>query len=111
MTSETDLYHLHVHFDDTTVEEALAVRKLAMKRPEVMEIGRFHERPVGPHPVRQFQILLKTCDVPAFSQWLDTVRGPLDVLIHPEIEDDLLAHTDLATWLGDAHELKVEIFS
>ena len=111
MAEHPQVYHLHVYFDDATEAQALHVRKLAMKRPEVMELGRLHERPVGPHPVRQFQILLKSDDVPGFSQWLEAVRGDLDVLIHPEIEDDLLAHTAEATWLGEAHDLKLDIFT
>jgi DOPA 4,5-dioxygenase len=107
---DPELYHLHIYFNDASEAAALDVRAQVLKRPEVLGLGRFHERPVGPHPVRQFQILLAAKDVEAFVPWLDEVRNNLDVLIHPEIGDDLLAHTELVQWLGNAHPLKLDGF-
>ncbi len=110
MTTGCDQYHLHVYFSDATEVHAREVRSMAEAQPLVEEVGRFHSGPIGPHPVRQFQLLVRTQDVEAVVDWLETVRGPLDVLIHPEIDDDLLAHTALARWLGQAHELDLSRF-
>ena len=104
------LYHLHVYFSDAQADAAKKIRAQAAEHPEVASVGRFHEKPVGPHPVRQFQILVSSANLAVVTQWLETVRGELDVLIHPEIDDDLLAHTDLAQWLGAPHRLKLDLF-
>ena len=110
MQSDGAQYHLHVYFSDAAEAHARQVRIWAESHPLVQELGRFHSGPIGPHPVRQFQILVRATDVEVVVSWLDEVRGSLDVLIHPQIEDDLLAHTTLARWLGKAHELDLSRF-
>ena len=109
-SEQTDLYHLHVYFMDETAESARKIRESALQRSDIQSVGRFHDLPVGPHPVRQFQLLVAPKDLAGVEAWLETVRGGLDVLIHPEIDDDLLAHTELARWLGTPHALKLERF-
>ena len=103
-------YHLHVYFDDSSEAEALRLLKLAQAREDIISVGRFHTGPVGPHPVRQFQLLVNEEVLEAVVAWLDGVRGPLDVLVHPNIEDERLAHTRLARWLGRAHALDLSCF-
>ena len=110
MTTDPVQYHLHVYFSDATEAHARHVRTLAESHSLVRELGRFHPGPIGPHPVRQFQLLVETSDVDEVVSWLDGVRGPLDVLIHPDIDDDLLAHTKFARWLGQAHDLNLSLF-
>jgi aromatic ring-cleaving dioxygenase len=104
------LHHLHVYFDDARADVAWAIRVLASEHPNVASVGRFHPAPVGPHPVRQFQLLASAANLERVTRWLDSVRNGLDVLIHPEIDDDLLAHTELAQWLGQPHVLKLDLF-
>ena len=104
-------YHLHIYFDDATEDLALSLRSQLEGRPEIQGMGRFHSKPVGPHPCRQFQVLTDETHVDGLADWLDAHRGGLSVLIHPEIEDDYLAHTAEARWLGSPHPLRLEIFS
>ena len=104
------LHHVHVYFDDAREDAAWRIRTQASAHPQVMSVGRFHNAPVGPHPVRQFQLLVSAENLDDVIEWLDGVRAGFDVLIHPEIEDDLLAHTKLARWLGHAHTLNLDIF-
>ena len=103
-------YHLHVYFSDDTEESAWQLREKAQHHPLVDQVGRFHPAPVGPHPVRQFQLRVKQRHLEQVVDWLETHRGDFDVLIHPEVEDDLLAHTVLASWLGKAHPLNLSCF-
>ena len=110
VAEQPNLYHLHVYFDDARANHAWLIRTQASEHPKVASVGRFHTAPVGPHPVRQFQLLVSATNLGAVTQWLESVRGDLDVLIHPEIDDDLLAHTDLAQWLGEPHALKLDRF-
>ena len=88
----TSLYHLHIYFEDQTESEAQNIYELAQTQPNIESVGRFHPAPIGPHPVRQFQLLVRTENLANVETWLREVRNDLDVLIHPEIDDDLLAH-------------------
>ena len=107
---EPSLYHLHIYFEDQTESKALMIYEQVQTLPHVESVGRFHPKPIGPHPVRQFQLLVRTEHLDSVETWLRQARGDLDVLIHPEIDDDLLAHTKLARWLGRPHELRLERF-
>ena len=108
--SEPEWYHMHVYFSDETADAAYILHERAKKQAAVHAVGRFHFEPVGPHPVRQFQLLVAPQKVPVVERWLNENRGELDVLIHPDIDDDLLAHTTLARWLGNAHALNLGRF-
>ena len=102
------IYHVHVYFDDATEAEADTVYQAAADRPEVSKLGRFHPKPIGPHPCRQFQMLVNEADLESLVSWVDENRRGLDVLIHPEIENDYVAHTTEARWLGHARTLKLD---
>ena len=107
---EPEWYHMHIYFSDETAETAYTLFERAQKQAAVQSVGRFHTEPVGPHPVRQFQLLVASQNVNAVAHWLNQNCGELDVLIHPDIDDDLLAHTIFARWLGKAHILNLDRF-
>lgn len=48
----------------------------------------------------------------AFIPWLVINRGPLSALVHPNTDDgdDLRAHSQRATWLGDRIPLDLRFF-
>ena len=55
-------YHAHVYYNAETFPVAEKLREtLAGKFP--VELGRFSGEQVGPHPVPQFQIILKTAQL------------------------------------------------
>ena len=50
-------WHAHVYFDATNRDDAAKFREVvAAQFGEKVQIGRFHEREVGPHPKWSFQI-------------------------------------------------------
>ncbi len=104
-----DSYHAHVYFDQSTIEFA---RKLCHDTGDKfgLQVGRVHERPVGPHTRWSCQILLEEKDLEQVVPWLEQHRGGLSVLIHPDTGDDLADHTVHAQWLGEPVALKLEIF-
>ena len=103
-------YHVHIYFADETEPEAWSLRGQLESRPEVQALGRFHTKPVGPHPCRQFQLLTDQENLPSLIAWLEANRRGLNVLIHPVIDDDYEAHTTEASWLGTPQILRLEIF-
>ena len=106
---KTDVqHHIHMYFSDETEHIAQRIYNDLQKHPDVVSLGRFHPKPVGPHPVRQFQVMVKPEQFEAFVAWLHEARNGLDVFIHPLIEDDYIAHTARARWLGNPHQLLLD---
>lgn len=101
-------WHAHVYFDAGTRDAAWDLRELiARELSRHVQIGRFHEKPVGPHPVWTYQLAF---DAPDFSHvvgWLVLNHGALDVFIHPNTGDALSDHRDAALWLGKSYALNL----
>ncbi len=70
-----------------------------------MALGRFHEKPVGPHPLWSYQLAFAADQFSPVVGWLALNHGALDVLVHPNTGDDLRDHRDRALWLGKSHTL------
>ncbi|MBI3367990.1 MAG: hypothetical protein HY021_05950 [Burkholderiales bacterium] len=52
-------WHAHVYFDGASRDAAWALRELInIELAGRMEMGRFHEKPVGPHPMWSYQLAL-----------------------------------------------------
>lgn len=104
-----EIYHFHLYFSHEQI--ALATEIAQSVRDEFqVAIGRVWDRPVGPHPVNSCQISVPRAKFQDVVVWLMENRQGLDVFIHPEGEDDLIAHRDHVMWLGQSYELKLEIF-
>jgi len=74
-----------------------------------MEMGRFHEKPVGPHPMWSYQLAFPVASFPDVVSWLALNRGTLDVLIHPNTDDVVRDHQGpLARQLACAESGRVE---
>lgn len=102
-------WHAHVYFDAGTLVQAQALVRQAGEQFNV-QVGRVHEREVGPHPRWSCQIAFSSTQFDRLVPWLDARRGGLDILVHGLTGDDLRDHTDHAYWLGNAHALKLEMF-
>ena len=96
-----DGYHAHVYF--TTPEQAQKAQwlrvQVADRYPDV-RIGRWHERPVGPHTQPMFQLAFCVADMPRLLPWLMCHRQGLSILVHPQTRDTYRDHADYAAWLG-----------
>ncbi|MEL7116867.1 MAG: DOPA 4,5-dioxygenase family protein [Pseudomonadota bacterium] len=108
MTAITS-YHAHVYFDAHTVEQA---RALCIRAAEIfdVEMGRMHERPVGPHPMWSCQLAATPAQFAALLPWLALNRDGLIVFAHPETGDALADHRDHAIWLGTGLTLNLAGF-
>ena len=94
-------YHAHVYFMTSEQEQtAQWIRsQIAERYPEV-RIGRWHERPVGPHSQPMFQLAFSLADMPSVLPWLMCNQRGLSILIHPETRDTYRDHAEYAAWLG-----------
>ncbi|MGE0713920.1 MAG: DOPA 4,5-dioxygenase family protein [Alphaproteobacteria bacterium] len=105
-------WHAHVYFDATSRETALALRSAIETRfAGTMEMGRFHERPVGPHPCWSYQVAFAPDRFAEIVPWLALNRGALVVFVHPNTDDALADHRDRALWLGAKLDLDLSVLN
>jgi len=100
-------FHAHVYFDVTTVERARALCEAARDRFG-LEMGRMHERPVGPHPRWSCQLRVPNDRFGEVVAWLALHREGLTLFIHPNTGDALADHRDRAIWMGELLPLNLE---
>jgi DOPA 4,5-dioxygenase len=96
-------WHAHVYYDpDSPATRAMAeqVREgIAAAFPEAV-LGRWHDRPVGPHPQAMYQVAFPAALFPHLVPWIALNRGGLTVLVHPETGRQKAVHLRHAMWLG-----------
>lgn len=106
-------YHAHIYFDAASRQVALDLQarlrgQIASREiPALLYVGEMRERPVGPHPLPQFEIHFTKVGVGAIVEILQTCG--LTALVHPLTDDDLADHTTLATWIGEPLVLDVSV--
>lgn len=101
-------WHAHVYFDAASRDAAWALRQtIATALDGQMQLGRFHRKPVGPHPKCSYQLAIAPASFAQVLGWLTLNHGGLDVFVHPDTGDDLADHRDGALWLGRSHTLNL----
>ena len=101
-------WHAHVYFDQATRDLAWALREsIGARFGSRLEMGRFHERPVGPHPMWSYQLKFGSELFAELFEWLALNHGQLDVFLHPNTGDALRDHRDCAAWIGRSHRLNL----
>jgi DOPA 4,5-dioxygenase len=100
-------YHAHVYYDPTTRAAAEELRA-AIAAGFAVQLGRWHDRPVGPHPAAMYQVAFSVTEFPRLVPWLMLNRGGLSVLVHPLTGNDYQDHAAYALWLGPPLPLRLE---
>jgi len=106
-TAQITGFHAHIYFDTTSRETAARVREGLDAKFEV-QLGRWHDKPIGPHPKAMYQVAFLPEQFGKVVPWLMLNREGLDILVHPETGDDVGDHTDRSLWLGEKLELNIE---
>lgn len=96
-------WHAHVYYDPAAPETRAAADRLragiAADFPEAV-LGRWHDRPVGPHPQAMYQVAFPPALFPSLVPWIALNRDGLTVLVHPETGRQKADHLRHAIWLG-----------
>ena len=108
-TPEIENWHAHVYFDAATRDAAWALRQRIESELRI-EMGRFHEKPVGPHPMFSYQVTVSNAEFTTVMSWLAINHGELIVFVHPNTGHDLEDHRDRAIWIGRSVPLKLDMF-
>ena len=105
-TTAIESWHAHIYFDAASRDAAWALREVIERELSGrIEMGRFHERPVGPHPMWSYQLAFFAAGFSQVVGWLVLNHGALDVFVHPNTGDEVRDHRDCALWLGNSHKL------
>ncbi|KAH9935968.1 DOPA-like domain-containing protein [Epithele typhae] len=111
--SSNNGFDFHIYHIGTAPDQVKYARELHERiRREFPEfrVYKFWDKPVGPHPVPMFEVnVFNPHQVGTFFAWLVVNRGPLSVLVHPNTDDALADHTELATWMGKPFPLNTNI--
>ncbi len=102
-------WHAHVYYDPASSKDRAAMLREAIGERFAVQLGRWHDGPVGPHPQAMYQVVFAPDVFPVLVPWLALNRQGLTVLVHPNTDrprDDHLLH---ALWLGEDLPLKGEI--
>jgi len=108
-TSRIRGFHAHIYYDPATREAAARVRE-GLGQFRVL-LGSWHDEPVGPHPKSMYQVVFSPEQFGEVVPWLMLHREGLDVLVHPETDDNVADHLRNCLWLGDKLKLRVELLS
>jgi len=103
-------YHAHVYYDAASKATAARLRDAIAARFEV-KLGRWHDEPIGPHPMGSYQVVFDPALFATLVPWLALNRAGLTVLVHPNTGDDLSDHRDRAIWLGESQALDLSVLS
>ena len=103
-------WHAHVYFDAATRDTAWALRERIEKSFDI-KMGRFHEKPVGPHPRHSYQVHFRNDQLAPLIAWFTLNRGGLTVLMHPNTGQELEDHRDRAMWLGASETLDLSVLT
>ncbi|MGK7875260.1 MAG: DOPA 4,5-dioxygenase family protein [Xenococcaceae cyanobacterium] len=102
-------FHVHIYYDATTKEKAARLREALSKQFALrIRLGRWHDRPIGPHPCWSYQVAFAPELFGEIIPWLALNRDGLVAFVHPETGDAMADHTNHAIWLGEKLELNLD---
>ena len=102
-------WHAHVYYDPATRAAAEALRAGIAGRFPTAVLGRWHDKPVGPHPSSMYQVAFAPELLPGLLSYLALHRAGLTVLLHPETGRPRADHTAHAIWMGAILPLDLSI--
>lgn len=100
-------YHAHIYYDPETRPVAERLREAIGKSFRV-ELGRWHDERVGPHPTSMYQVAFAVGEFAKLVPWLMLNHAGLDVLIHPQTGNPYDDHAVHALWLGSKLPLRLD---
>jgi aromatic ring-cleaving dioxygenase len=106
--SSIQSYHAHIYYDERSRADAAVLRD-QIQNAFPVEMGRWREEPVGPHPQPMYQVAFGVEQFPRLVPWLMLNRKGLTVLVHPNTGDAYRDHAEHPLWLGAKLDLRLDI--
>jgi len=108
-SAKSESYHAHVYYTDAGSRAAAALLREALAERFEVVMGRWHDQPVGPHPLPMYQVSFAAREFARVVPWLMLNHGGLSILIHPNTDDGYRDHAEHALWLGAPQELRLDV--
>lgn len=103
-------WHAHVYYDPAaTRADAARLREAIGAAFPAAVLGRWHDLPVGPHPMAMYQVAFPVDLFPTLVPFLALHRAGLTVLVHPETGRPKADHLHHALWMGAVLKLDVSV--
>ena len=102
-TDAYDPFHAHIYYEASErtaagqLHSELQTRKGTGDLVDVIFVGEMTDRPVGPHPIPQYEVHFRGKALPAVLDRIKTAG--LRALVHRLTDDDLADHTSQALWI------------
>ncbi|MEL4896693.1 DOPA 4,5-dioxygenase family protein [Crocosphaera sp. Alani8] len=104
-------FHAHVYYNQESKSQADLLREsLNNTFEERIRLGRWHDNPIGPHPIGSYQLAFSPEQFGLVVPWLMVHHGQLSILVHPETGNDLIDHRNYSLWIGEQLELNLKVF-
>ncbi|HKE95259.1 MAG TPA: DOPA 4,5-dioxygenase family protein [Povalibacter sp.] len=113
MTDAHDPFHAHIYYGDSDRSAAerlhsdLRSRKGTGELVDVVFVGEMTDRPVGPHPIPQYEVHFLRKALPTVLKRIEA--SGLRALVHQLTYDDLADHTSQALWIGEPLDLDLSV--
>lgn len=97
-------FHAHIYYDSETREAAARVRQ-GLAAGFNVQLGSWHDGPVGPHLNGMYQAIFSPEEFGKVVPWLMLNREGLSVLVHPSTGNGYRDHLENSLWLGEKLKL------
>ena len=101
-------YHAHIYYEPETRAYAERLRAEMEELFPAAVYGRWHDKPVGPHPSAMFQVAFKPDLFATLVPWLIVNHAPLTIFLHPETGFPRDDHDKRAVWMGRQQKLFID---
>lgn len=102
-------YHAHIYYDPATTRAAAEQLREDVAARFRVQLGRWHDRPIGPHPAATYQIAFDAGLFASLVPWLMLNRRGLTILVHPNTGRPRDDHAIYPLWMGEVLPLKLDI--
>lgn len=103
------IYHLHFFFNLEKCPEVNKIHeKVTNQLSHIAKIFPLLLRPAGPLPKPMFMLEFSEEFKEEIIFFFKEYQECFSIFIHPELDDELLAHTDHSIWIGEKIPLRLE---